>query len=226
MDMGERLQEKWGALPVWAWGAIVAGVALVAYFVLNRNSGHAPSTSTALDPGGYQTSGISGGTATVALDVPESNAGWLTRVSRMVSSALSQSPSEVYAAMQKWLSGQDISVKEKTWIDEAIKLGMAPPEGTQGTSLVVAEPVPFTPPPPAPTPTAPTATVVGYISTSTKAGTYGTTGVNGWFSEISQLLSDGTRRAVTSDTYNSLGKPAHTTVDPSKYFSHKEIGYI
>lgn len=138
MDIGARLQEKWGALPVWAWGAIVAGVAMLAYFAFfkNNHAGNTISGGSTIDPKGYQTSGIQGGTATTETTVPESNAGWLNRVSRMVSSALSQSPSEVYSALQKWLSGQDISQREQSWVDKAIELGMAPPEGTTGSSTV------------------------------------------------------------------------------------------
>jgi hypothetical protein len=142
---GINFRGKLGKLPIWLWGLIFAGVVLIGYyFVKSRQSASTVAqSSTSLDPSGYQTSGMPGsGKAVDYATTQTSNATWLETVSRSVSDALGQSPSQVYAALQKWLTGQDITSTEQTWVDKAIQIGMAPPEGTQGTSTVVTTPTP------------------------------------------------------------------------------------
>lgn len=142
MPEGLDFKAKWGALPVWAWGAIAGVVVLVGYFVYARFSGNSTNspdttaTASTLDAMGYQTSGIKGGSATTETTVPENNVSWLARVSRAVSDTLAASPSEVYAALYKYVTGQTITTKEKAYVDKAIQIGMSPPEGTQGISGV------------------------------------------------------------------------------------------
>lgn len=139
------LKAQFGPLPVWGWGVIVGMLGLLAYFVWSRRGGAsnldgtAPATAGAnLDAMGYQTSGLDGPAGMDASPaLPENNVGWLARVSRAVSDTLAASPSEVYAALQKYLSGQSLSTKERNYVDKAIQVGMSPPEGTQGISDVV-----------------------------------------------------------------------------------------
>lgn len=139
------LKAKLGPLPVWGWGIIVGVLALIGYFVWQRRGGGTSSGNDAASPGGsnldalgYQTSGFGAKSdETSAYATPENNVSWLTRVSRQVADTLAASPSEVYAALYKWISGQDITQKEKGYVDKAIQVGMNPPEGTQGVSNVL-----------------------------------------------------------------------------------------
>lgn len=141
------LKAKLGPLPVWGWGIIVGVIALIGYLMYSRRSAGevgGPGASTGasnLDAMGYQTVGIKGGSATTETTVPPNNVSWLERASRAVADILYASPSEVYAALQKWLIGDPITVKEKSYVDKAIQVAMSPPEGTQGISTVTNNPV-------------------------------------------------------------------------------------
>jgi len=144
-DIRERLTQKLGPLPVWGWGVIVGVIVLVGYFLYSRTrSGSISDMTTASQSGsnidgmGYYTTGIKGAAgANDNIVTPENNMAWLTRVSRQVADTLGKSPSEIYAALYKYISGQDYTAKEKEYIDKAIMVGMSPPEGTQGVGKVV-----------------------------------------------------------------------------------------
>jgi len=138
---GLNFKDKLGALPVWGWGVLVAGGALLIWFLFRGRGGNPPvsgvsGTSTGLDAMGYQTSGIKGGSGSAPDARPETNQQWLARVSRLVADTLAASPSEVNAALYKYVTGQDITTKEKGFVDKAIQLGMSPPEGVQGVGNV------------------------------------------------------------------------------------------
>ena len=140
-----NLKAKWGALPVWAWGAIAGVVGLIVYYFWARThmsdgvatSGDSATAGSNLDAMGYQTSGIKGGSATTQTPEPQSNLQWLTNASRGVALSLAKSPSEVYNALYKYLSGQDITRTEQGYVDTAIRQYMNPPEGTQGVGNVI-----------------------------------------------------------------------------------------
>lgn len=140
MDLKERLTQKLGPLPVWGWGAIVGIVVLVGYFLYSRASGSSgagsASAGSSLDPQGYQTAGIQGGSASNTADVPAipSNQSWLAKAAKLVADTLSQSPSQVYNALKKYLQGSPLTSQEQSWVDEALSRTGVPPEGTQGIS--------------------------------------------------------------------------------------------
>lgn len=141
--MALDFKAKLGPLPVWGWGIVGVVVVLLGYQFFSRTgSGSGTSGSSALDGSGYQTAGIQGGSASGVDPLPETNQGWLARVSRLVAGANSASPSAVYAALYKYVTGQDYSQQEKAYIDQAISMGGAPPEGTQG----IGTPEAVTPP--------------------------------------------------------------------------------
>jgi hypothetical protein len=138
---GLNLKEKIGALPVWMWALAVVLVALVGYmFVRNGKTATPVNTAGSNIDGtvGYQTSGLSGANSsnnnsTVS---PDNNQLWLTRVAAQVAANMSKSPSDVYAALQLWLTGQPITADQKAIVDRALTIGGNPPEQAQGPSPV------------------------------------------------------------------------------------------
>lgn len=162
---------KLGPLPVWAWGAIGGGVIIVGYYLMNRGGSSAESTgSSTLDPSGYQTSGISGGSADTSdpAAVYDTNSLWLTRAARQTAELASASTTDVYNALKKWLAGDALSTKEKGWVDIATKNTGLPPEGTEGVSPVTPDtPTPVTSPK-----RYPTNKNQYYVTTSSQAAKY------------------------------------------------------
>lgn len=141
--MAVDFSEKLGPLPVWGWGLIGGGVVIVGVYLLNRggNDGGTVRPAT-IDASGYQTAGINGGSASIDTTTPyDNNVLWLTRASKQVAGSLSKSPADVYAALKKWLFGQEITTEEKTWVDTALGQLGSPPEGTQGISPVIPDAV-------------------------------------------------------------------------------------
>jgi len=136
----DGLAEKIGPLPVWGWAIGIAGLAGVGVLLTRQGSTQAPATRSSLDAMGYQTSGIQGGTASAPTTVGETNLGWVSRVSRLVADTLSVSPSDVNAALYKYVTGQALTTVEKTYVDAGINYGTAPPEGVQGVSEVTTKP--------------------------------------------------------------------------------------
>lgn len=135
---------KFGKFPVWVWGIFVAVAGLAVYWVYARRTNTSSNnvTTATLDPNGYQTAGIQGGSAggNNSIVSSDNNQAWLSRASKAVADTLQVSPSSVYAALQKWLSGQDITITEKSWVDKALQISGNPPESIQGTSTVKPDP--------------------------------------------------------------------------------------
>lgn len=131
--------EKLGPLPVWGWGLIGGGVVVVGYFLMNRGGGQSDGNVSYIDPSGYQTSGIKGGSVTPETPALDNNTLWLSRTAKQVAAALSASPTEVYAALKKFLYGQELTEKEKGWVDTAIQQQGNPPEGAEGISPVIPD---------------------------------------------------------------------------------------
>lgn len=164
-NLKERLSAKLGPLPVWAWGLIAAVLAFIAYLYYQRsNTGVSsvvdPASIPTIDANGYQTVGIKGGTGTLVSDEPDNNQKWLSRAAKAVADAMGVSPSEVYAALSKWLQGQDFTAREQQFIDRAINLVMLPPEGTYGTGNRLPDPTNAVE---NPNPTAPSITLPGTV---------------------------------------------------------------
>lgn len=143
--MNFNLKEKFGPLPVWAWGTIVGLVLVAGIFMYRKNSSSSVSNTAvrgaAIDPQGYQTAGIAGGTAkpessTKTTPVYPSNSQWLNTASKDVASYLGGSPSAIYAALRKYVTGESLTTQEKTYVDAAITRSGNPPEGTYGVSDV------------------------------------------------------------------------------------------
>lgn len=131
--------EKLGPLPVWGWGLIGGGVVAGAYFLMNRGGGKSDGNVSYIDPSGYQTTGIQGGSAAVETPALDNNVLWLSRTAKQVAAALSASPTEVYNALKKFLYGQELTEKEKGWVDTAIQQQGNPPEGAEGISPVTPD---------------------------------------------------------------------------------------
>lgn len=155
--MNFDLKGKLGPLPVWAWGVIVGLVLVAGVFIYSRRSSSDDGTpsiqGTAIDPQGYQTAGISGGSASSSDPTPdtttpdyESNASWLNKASADVADFLGGSPSAIYAALRKYLTGETVTSAERKYIDAALTRTGNPPEGTYGVSDTV-DPKPVTPKP-------------------------------------------------------------------------------
>lgn len=202
MPEGFDFKGKLGPLPVWLWGVIAGVLALIGYLIYARTgkAGESAGSSTAgtatnLDAMGYQTSGIKGGSATTETTVPENNVTWLSRVSRSVADTLAASPSEVYAALYKYVTGQAITEKEKAYVDKGIQIGMNPPEGTQGVSEVVT------------------------TDTARKLTKY----VRRADGEISALYSDNTRDPLSLAEWLALGSPSYEQMPDSSYNSFKVV---
>lgn len=135
--------EKLGPLPVWGWGLIGGGVVIVGAYVLNRGGSDGGSVvkSAQLDSNGYQTSGINGGSASIPkTDTFDNNVLWLTRATAQTAARMSKAPTVVYAALKKYITGQEISSDEQEIVDVALGSVGLPPEGTQGLSPVTPKP--------------------------------------------------------------------------------------
>lgn len=141
--MNIDFKNKLGNFPVWVWGVFVAIAGLGIYFVYSRRSNNANDVSTTtLSGSGYQTAGINDSTRgnNNSIVSTDNNQSWLSRASKAVADLTQASPTSVYAALQKWLTGQDISTQEKSWVDRALQTVGNPPESIQGTSNVLPDP--------------------------------------------------------------------------------------
>ena len=128
--MNFNIQDKLGKFPVWVWGVFVAVAGLGIYFVYSRKSNANDVSTTTLSSSGYQTAGINDSTRgnNNSIVSSDNNQSWLSRASKAVSDLLQVSPTDVYAALQKWLTGQDISPTEKSYVDKALSTIGNPPE--------------------------------------------------------------------------------------------------
>lgn len=198
------LKAKLGPLPVWAWGVIVGVLALIGYFVFYRRAGAASEasvTSANIDAMGYSTSGLSGGPQGDNYAAPvENNMTWLTRVSRSVADTLAASPVEVYNALYKFVTGQDLTAKEKTYVDKGIEIGMSPPEGTQGIGKILAEP-----------------SIMNYPRSS--VGVIRRQGSG----DVAILYADQTKKLLSVSDYVSMGSPPPNVLPDSVYDSYQIV---
>lgn len=154
MPPGVDFKGKIGPFPAYVWGIIVAAMGLALYFWSKRGSSSTAqdSSTVTLDPNGYQTAGITGGSASSNSIVSgDNNQAWLSRAAKAVADTYSLSPTDTYAALQLWLSGQDITKAQKDIVDKAIRIEGNPPESVQGTSTVLNPPDTTTPPTGTPT---------------------------------------------------------------------------
>lgn len=199
-------QAKLGPLPVWAWG-LLGGGAVAGYFWLNKlrdNNGvevtdsadakggydqafTLPGGSDLLD-WGYRPSGVTGGSVTP--ETPQSldtNTAWAARaIAALVAKGVS--PIAAQAALNRYLSGEEITPEQGRLVDQAIKEIGAPPDATQIPNITtpVVEDKPTT--------TAPTAaTIVRWIRLS-----------NG---QIQKIMSDGKAVNATDRDYINAGMP-------------------
>lgn len=140
--MNFDLKGKLGPLPVWAWGVIVGLVLVAGVFIYgrrNQSDGSAAIQGTAIDPQGYQTAGITGGSAQATDTATQtgdyrSNASWLADAAADVAQFTGGSPTAIYAALQKFIYGETLSSQERKYVDTAVSRTGTPPEGTYGIS--------------------------------------------------------------------------------------------
>jgi len=200
-------KSKLGPLPVWVWGAIAGVIALIGYLVYMRFNSAGSSSATpnaagsSIDPMGYQTSGIKGGYATTETTVPDNNVTWLNRVSRAVSDALAASPSEVYNALLKYITGQAITEKEKAYVDKGLQIGMNPPDGTQGVSDVQKEQPP-------------------QIYSNNPVGVIRRSGSG----DLALLAADRTKRLLSVAEWQRMGSPNPNALSDREYDSFRIVG--
>jgi hypothetical protein len=200
------LKAKVGPLPVWGWGVLVAVLALVAYYLYSRNRGAAGGDTgvvptTSIDASGYHTSGLSGsGTASLPTTTAETNTGWIARLTRQVADILGASPSDVQRALTKYVNGESYTTAEKAYIDKAIAIGMAPPEGVYN----VGEQIPDAPAPTRPVLDTKVGKVVAYFKAPDDA-------------TIWQILDTGIKRGVVGwESFLKMNPDgAYTTVSPA-----------
>lgn len=156
---GNFLTGKLGPMPVWAWGAIL-GVGVLGFYLL-RNRGAVPTADTTTDGSALDTvddpfTGPTTGNSNAAPTVPGSvsgsptdNQSWLNQAISGTANALSASPSAVSSVLSRYLyDGGTFTATEQKYIDKAISLYGAPPQGTGGSSTFVPNP-PTTPAKPA-----------------------------------------------------------------------------
>jgi hypothetical protein len=161
---------KFGGVPLWVWGALVAALILGVMWWRNRNAGTTDTTSTvptdpnAIDPntglpspayyGG--TPGYGGGVGTGYGDgygygYPTSNgittnSQWIQQA-EYAASSLGHSQLEILGALTAWLTGSALSASQQQIVNAAIGLIGLPPD-TSG----IAAPTGNTTPPAATTP--------------------------------------------------------------------------
>lgn len=142
---GNMLTGKLGPLPVWAWGAIIGGGALAFYLLRNRQSATVTANATtgeALDTVADPWTGPTTGTSNAAPVNPDSSTGgttdnqsWLNLAISGTANKLSASPSAVSSVLSRYLyDGGSFTKQEQTYIDTAIQLYGAPPQGTGASS--------------------------------------------------------------------------------------------
>lgn len=204
-DIADKLGGKLGKFPVWVWGAGAAGLALVGYYVFYRrgtSTAAAGSTGSTIDGTvGYSTNNMSGpsssGTVVDAAQTADTQTAWLARVSRQVGDKLSASPSTVYAALYKYVTGQDITATEKKYVDSAIGIGGTPPEGVQGIGNVIDDAYKFV-------------TSLGLFKAQNSP-------------EVYELRSDGTKQHVTAAEFRK-GDGTFTITSDAELAKYKDSG--
>lgn len=140
---GRGLTGKLGPLPVWAWGGILGVVVLGVYLFRQRASGSttAPDSTdgSALDAIGYATGGLGKPAADTdnassnASGSPTDSTSWISGAATAVAAQSTASAAAVLATLQRYVyQGGSFTAQEQKWIDTAINLKGAPPQGTNG----------------------------------------------------------------------------------------------
>jgi hypothetical protein len=140
MDIGEAVTRKVGPLPVWVYGALVAVLVWGYYLYSGRSLGGngtdslaQASTSDSLSGLPDETGtlpGVSSGTAPTAggTNSPTDNLAWFTVASNyLVASNLD--PVTVSNALNKYLTGEQLTLTERAIVNLAIARYGVPPEG-------------------------------------------------------------------------------------------------
>lgn len=144
----DRLKEKLGGLPVWAWGVIL-GVAVVAWYWLSRRSTGTVALSTTTEDttspvsGWRDSSGVPVSSVT-PVETPssavEGNGQWLSQgVKYLVEQGIMGTTAS--AALQKYLEGKSLTSAERTAVDKWIAAQGTPPDGVLDISAPDAEEV-------------------------------------------------------------------------------------
>lgn len=141
LPKGNFLTGKLGPLPVWAWGAILGGLVLGVYLLRNRGAASTAGQTeegSALDTIGYTTTGLANkedDTTSDASGEQRDNQSWLSQAISGTANALSASPAQVSSVLSRYLfDGGSFNATEQKYIDKAINLYGAPPQGTGGSS--------------------------------------------------------------------------------------------
>lgn len=142
---GNFLTGKLGPLPVWAWGSIL-GVGVLGFYLLRNRASATTATpakatdGSALDSIGYVTAGLGNpptntdNSSSNASGSPQDNTSWINTAATAVAAQMTASSSAVLDTLNRYVySGGTFTGQEQKWIDTAINLKGAPPQGTNGT---------------------------------------------------------------------------------------------
>lgn len=142
-DATALLTRKLGPLPVWAYGAIVAGLAWGWYFLTSREIDSSPSAfgdDAGNDAGSWDEyfgnvpdgssvgNGTGGDAVTPGSTMPTDNADWFRKAAQHLL-ALNYEGVSVSTALTKYLSGEPLTLGERALVAQAIARWGVPPEG-------------------------------------------------------------------------------------------------
>lgn len=143
------IQSKLGPLPVWAWGLIIGGLAVVWLWVSGRTDTTDYSQSVTGESGNPVPDDIApGGDFSTVPVMPETgdtptpsdtNDDWLRRaVDAVINSGVSTVSAQ--RAIQKYLSGETLTTAEEGIVNKALTETGLPPDGTATPSVEPSEP--------------------------------------------------------------------------------------
>lgn len=154
----DRLRQKIGPLPVWAWGLLIGGAAVAYMMWTNRRAGSAGNVSAPADStsagsdaiDGAFTPGTTSGGGGLTEDqqdnladsgsIFQNNQTWEAKAVAWLSSQ-GASPLAAQRALEQYLNGEAITQDYRTkYVDPAVGHFGLPPDGTLGPVHVVPNP--------------------------------------------------------------------------------------
>lgn len=146
--MLDKLTAKLGPLPVWVWGLIIGGI-LVAWQWRSRMGGSS-SSDTAEEEAALATVAPYGNFSTVPMatapadvsNVEQTNQEWLNVAMKAIQANNMGSSLSAQTALEKYLSGRELTAAEAKIVDYAIKAAGLPPQGVQEIPSVTPTPNP------------------------------------------------------------------------------------
>lgn len=163
--MGEKLSAKLGPLPVWAWGVII-GVLIVAWQWRSRMSSAPESdpmedgpTAAAAPYGNFSTVPMQTAPADV-IQPDRTNDEWMSIALKAIQNNNMGSSLGAQIALQKYLTGRELTETESKIVNFAIQAAGLPPQGVQEIPSVT------------PTPSTPAVPSVKYVKFSEQGTVY------------------------------------------------------